>query len=156
MSRASVYRIAKESFLGEERWTSRNVGGRPRKLSDRIDRQIIRGIHILLKEEGQFSAIRLMKHAGLDNREVSCRTVRRFLKRKGYHYLQARKKGLMSCVDMRNRVAFAKDMKKNYSLDIWKNGVASLGRERQDFDHTAYWSRTSVCTQLESLHTVPC
>lgn len=85
-----------------------------------------------------------MKHAGLDNREVSCRTVRRFLKRKGYHYLQARKKGLMSCVDMRNRVAFAKEMKKNYSPDIWKNGVAFF------LDGVSFYHKTNPADQARA------
>ena len=65
-----------------------------------------------------------MQRAGLNDTDVSNRTVRRFLHSKGYHYLQARKEGLMSEDDMHKRVAFAKDMQKMYRPNVWKTSVA--------------------------------
>ena len=54
---------------------------------------------------------------------MSNRTVRRFLHKIGLHYLQARKKGLMSEKDKRERLQFAKKMKRDYPLDVWTNSV---------------------------------
>ena len=90
----------------------------------RDQRKIIRCLRALRKEEGHFSSSRIKERAGLKPNEVSSRTVRRFLHKEGYHYLQVRKKGLMSEDDMRQRVHFAKNIKNNHSRDIWCNTVA--------------------------------
>ena len=62
-----------------------------------------------------------MKKAGIQESQASNRTVRRCLKRHGYHFLQARKKGLMSSADLKKRVAFAKKVKK--MLGFFLDGV---------------------------------
>ena len=49
----------------------------------------------LRKEEGQFTVKRLMLQAGITALQVSSRTVQRFLRREGFQYLQARKKGVL-------------------------------------------------------------
>lgn len=124
VSRATVYRIRKESFLPSGGYNKRCAGGRPKKLCPRDERKLVRSLATLRKQEGQFSSKRLMQDAGLQETQVSNRTIRRFLNGKGYHYLQARKKGLMSACDMRKRVNFAKEMQKKYSPDVWKDSVA--------------------------------
>jgi len=55
---------------------------------------------------------------------VSNRTIRRFLNKEGYNYLQARKKGLMSDDDLKKCVEFAKHIQKTYSSDVWTERVA--------------------------------
>ena len=65
-----------------------------------------------------------MQRAGINCLEVSNRTVRRFLHKIGLHYLQARKKGLMSEKDERDCLQFAKKMKRDYPLHVWTNSVA--------------------------------
>ena len=57
-------------------------------------------------------------------RGISDRTIRRLLNRNGYHYLQARKKGLMSASDRMKRVAFARRVINNYPADVWTNKIA--------------------------------
>ena len=44
-----------------------------------------------------------MQEAGLSQREVSLRTISRFLNSQGYYYLQAHKKGLISVDDMKKK-----------------------------------------------------
>ena len=58
------------------------------------------------------------------NKNVSDRTIRRCLNQNGYHYLQARKKGLMSRTDQRKRKTSAKEVQNNYSADVWISKVA--------------------------------
>ena len=53
-----------------------------------------------------------MEKVGVCQREVSVRTVQRFLLEHGYHYLQARKKDLSKESDLTLRVAFTNIMKK--------------------------------------------
>ena len=50
--------------------------------------------------------------------------LRRFLQREGYHFLQARKKGLLSEKDLKERLKFAKNIRKDYSKDMWKDNVS--------------------------------
>ena len=57
-------------------------------------------------------------------RHVTDRTVRRLLKRNGYFFLQARKKGLMSQKDKDQRVEFSRKMRAEYSPSIWTDSVA--------------------------------
>lgn len=71
------------------------VGGRPKKLSQRDERKLIRALHFLRKNEGRFSCLRIMDQAGISPKEVNVRTVRRCLDGHGYHFLQARRKGLL-------------------------------------------------------------
>ena len=126
VSRATAYRIKKDRIIDSykrEDW-NRNLGGRPRKLSSREERKILRTLYSLRHEEGNFTSIRLMSRAGISPKHVSNRTVRRLLQRKDYHFLQARKKGLLSEKDSTKRLKFAKQMRKDYSKDVWKDIVA--------------------------------
>ena len=124
VSRATIYRIKKEK-AGDKSVSQkrRRRGGRPTKLDARDERQLLRSLKILRKEEGQFSSKRLMEKAGIQESQASNRTVRRCLKRHGYHFLQARKKGLMSSADLKRRVAFAKKVKKTYPTTLWTEMV---------------------------------
>ena len=79
--------------------------GRPRKLSAREERLLIRTLHKLRRMEGNFTATRLMNEANISESKVSVRTISRF--KKGYWYLQARKKGLLTDNDRKLRIAFA-------------------------------------------------
>ncbi len=113
---------------------NKRVGGRPNKLCPRDERNIMRSFHALRKEGGQFSSNRLMQRAGLKDNEVSNRTIRRFLYKKGYRYLQARKKALMTQCDMHNRVQFAKNIQEKFSGELWKTSV-SFFLDRVNFFH---------------------
>ena len=96
VSQATVYRIKKDKIIDRDQrkeW-SRDLGGRPRKLSLREERRILRTLSSLRHEEGNFTSIRLMARAGISPKHayVSNRTIRRFLQREGYYFLQARKR----------------------------------------------------------------
>ena len=53
-----------------------------------------------------------MVRSGVNLKYVSSRTVRRLLNKNGYRYLQARKKGILSDMDIRRRSQFAKKNEK--------------------------------------------
>ena len=108
VSRATIYRIKKEK-AGDK-----SVSQKRRRKGGRDERQLLRSLKILRKEEGQFSSKRLMEKAGIQESQASNRTVRRCLKRHGYHFLQARKKGLMSSADLKKRVAFVRILQKKH------------------------------------------
>ena len=100
----SIYRHAKKC-LGEEVCDKRRQNkGRPRKLSLRDERSIIRTIHKPRNESVSFSSKRIKTEANIPE-DVSCRNVRRFLSRKGYGYRQARKKGLLTEADKKSEVS---------------------------------------------------
>lgn len=122
-SAATIYRLCKKevSTTGKSDRRKRNVG-RPKLLTERDGRNIMRSIRQLREMSGRFSSRRVKLEAGLQ--DVSDRTVRRHLNKRGYFYLQSRKKGLMSKVDRVRRVKFAKNMLKKYPKDVWCNQIA--------------------------------
>lgn len=126
VSLASVYRIGKEDFSKIRRIPKKKFAriGRPRKLTERDERLLLRQILVLRRDEGGFTVRRLMKQAGISLKDVSCKTVRRLLKRNGYQYLQARKKGVLTDKDRKKRLNFARKMKKKYSQSVWTKQIA--------------------------------
>ena len=87
ISRASVYRLRKEQYNSKNVTDSKNMGGRPRKLSDRDERKLMRAFTRLRHEEGNFSSFRIMKTAGIQPGSVSNRTIRRVLRKHGFFLL---------------------------------------------------------------------
>ena len=66
VSRATIYRIKKEKAGDKSVSQKRRLkGGRPTQLDARDERQLLRSLKILRKEEGQFSSKRLMEKAGM-------------------------------------------------------------------------------------------
>lgn len=100
------------------------AGGRPRSLSRRQERALLRNLNKLRMLEGNFSSRRLMEVSGLNNLHVSDRTIRRALNRHGYRYLQSRKKGLLTKADFASRVAFAKRVRQQYARDLFTHQIA--------------------------------
>ena len=84
----------------------------------------MRGIKRLRIEEGIFSSERLMQQCSLSEGDVSNRTIRRYLNRNGFKFLQARKKGLLSEKDKRKRLTFARSMRRDYSRNVWEKEIA--------------------------------
>ena len=97
--------------------------GCPRKFSPSIRCQLLRQFSKLVRDEAHFTVKRLMKQAGLNNKEVSIRTVQRSLHSKEYKYLQVRQKGLLTESDLRKRFKFAKKMKE-YNDNVWTEKIA--------------------------------
>ena len=127
ISRASFYRIlkgenGKKSTKGMA--TDKYTTGRLRKLSTRDERLLLRQIPVLRKSKGNFTVKRIMHSAGINLNTVSCRTVQRFLRRKGFYYLQARKKGILTEKDQYKRLQFAQKVKTNYLCSLWTEKIA--------------------------------
>ena len=127
ISRASFYRIlkgenGKKSTKGMA--TDKYTTGRLRKLSTRDERLLLQQIPVLRKSEGNFTVKRIMHSAGINLNTVSCRTVQRFLRRKGFYYLQARKKGILTEKDQYKRLQFARKVKTNYPCGLWTEKIA--------------------------------
>jgi len=86
----------------------KNLPGRPRKLSARQGRLLLRQIASLREEDGNFTVKRLMERVGLKMREIFCRIVQRFLCSNGYRYLNSRKKVVLLNKDFKRRVKLRK------------------------------------------------
>ena len=128
-SPATVLRVIRDAKGKETRYSNNQDSaglrrGRPARLTDREQRLIIRTLHKLWRTEGNFTARRLMKEANLSENHVSVRTIRRFLNSKGFFYLQARKKGLLTDSDRTKRIAFANKMLNEHGKNFWTNEVA--------------------------------
>jgi transposase len=126
VSLPSVYRIWNDKFGNDFQVKNKNkdCGGRPEKLTLRQKRSVLRNLNILREENSNFTSKNLLLKSGINPNNISSRTLRRFLNRSGYHYLQARKKGIMSKTDVRKRYNFAKRIKKDYGNDVWTKQVA--------------------------------
>ena len=73
---------------------TKGKGGRKSKLTKRDERSLIRALHYARKQDGNFTSKRIKLYSG--NSSVHDRTVRRVLNKYGYHYRQARSKGLLT------------------------------------------------------------
>ena len=116
VSRSSVQRICQRQ--GQvHRCRQRGRGGRKRLISKRQERLLVRNNHELRKTEGSFTSARVKSACGLMH--VSDRTMRRAMNRLGFKYRQARKKGLVTDLDLKKRVRFAKKMTRQYPPNVW-------------------------------------
>ena len=82
--------------LGEVKVDGRinnKTSGRKQKLSARDARKIVKTLHNLRKDVGNFSSTDVQTDAGISEKDVSNRTVRRYLRHAGYRYTQCRRKG---------------------------------------------------------------
>ena len=122
----TVWRIKHSKFRQNQLKdpNKKETRGRPKKLTPREQRNLRRGIHTLREQEGGFTIKRLMNKANIDHRKVSPCTVSRYLNEQGYFCLQARKKGLLTAKDLKNRRIFARKMRKDYQEDVWTKDIA--------------------------------
>jgi len=65
VSQATVYRIKNDVIWTKQKNMNEDKGGRPKKLSERHERKLLRTLNLLRKEEGQFSSSRLLERASL-------------------------------------------------------------------------------------------
>ena len=121
-SKSSIYRHAKKPIPRNEIPDLRkNNPGRPKKLSGRDERLLVRQVYKLRKSEGTFTSKRLQLSAGISH--CSNKTIQRTLRAHGFKYLQSRRKGRMSIADLKKRVAFARGMLSKYSPDVWTKEI---------------------------------
>ena len=123
ISTASVQRIL-TGVIPKRIATGTRRMGRPRKLSVRQQRLLVRNLRKVREQNPTFSLKDLMQASGLNRADVFERTVNRFLQSQGFHYLQTRKKGLLKKQDLTKRVRFCRAMKRAYPVDVWTRQVA--------------------------------
>ncbi len=87
VSRSQIYRLWKEP-IGLKPKPRKPVSGRPKKLTKRDERRLIRLAQKLSVEYPKWKAKTLRDEAGMQN--VSLRTIYRILNKNGYYYLPAR------------------------------------------------------------------
>ena len=95
-----------------------NNPGRPKKLTERDERNIIRAVHHLRTSIGSFTAKTLSTEAGIIS-TTSMWTIRRVLNRHGYRYLQSRRKGMLTRKGAYKRLKFSRRIKR-LSPSFWK------------------------------------
>ena len=71
------------------------------------ERSIIRSLHCVHKQDGNFTSKRIKLYSCVSS--VHDRTVRSVFNKHGYHYLQARHKGLLTENDLKLRTKLIKD-----------------------------------------------
>lgn len=123
-SKATVYNHAKKQVCGNIPVDRRHMNkGRPSKVTKRDVRNTTRQIPILRESVGSFTSKKIQMEAGLDH--ISNRTFRRILNREGYHYCRSRKKGLLKPHDVKNRLKYCRQIKKdNITQDYWNFGIS--------------------------------
>ena len=122
--KATVYRHATKPIelnpIPDKRW---NNNGRPRKLTDRDRRALLRQIPILRKECGSFTVKRMRVAAGI-RANVCDETIRRVLHSADYGYYHSRKKGLLTKQDLQLRLRFARKVKRLLHENVWRDGIS--------------------------------
>ena len=124
-SQRSIYRHSRREIGEEEPEDKRKKNkGRPPILTVRDKRRILRAIPILRQKEGWFTAKRLAVETGVVNK-VTIRTVRKFLNKTDYFYLQARKKGLLSKKDFIKKSKFCRKIENlGLGLHFWTHCIS--------------------------------
>lgn len=123
-SERSVRRHASKEFNEEHHDLRKNNKGRPKKLTLRDQRIILRLIPKLRAEDSSFTLKKLAVRAGLEAR-VSIRTLSRFLNKNGYYYLRARRKGVLKVSDLIKRRRFCRKIKRlGLGAQFWTHGVS--------------------------------
>ena len=122
-SKSAVYKHCKLP-LNEEKVDKRKSNpGRPKKLSENDERQVKRSLLRLRETTGRFTSKRVQEESGVTH--VSNRSIRRSLNRRGYYFLQSRKKGLMTKDDLKKRLAFCRKIKRlKMNEEFWRKGVS--------------------------------
>ena len=122
LSQATLYRHAKNNVpMSVKSKIPSKRRGRPKKLTERQERNVLRWLYKLRHSTGSFSSKTIKVETGIT--EVSDRTIRRVLNKNGFFYLQCRKKGLLTHADKHKRVQFARHILRHYNNDIWTKSV---------------------------------
>ena len=122
-SKATICRHMKKAINDTVIDKRRNNKGRPRKLTPRDKRNILRQVEIRRRDYGYFTTKRLKVFAGVSP-EISDEKVRRLLRATGFKYTHSRKKGILSREDLKKRLEFARKVRRRLAKTVWTEGVA--------------------------------
>lgn len=121
ISRSSVYRLKNRQGNTKKK---KLKSGRKKKIGERGMRRVKRSLLKLRETEGNFTiktiAADFVDHPGT---AVSTDTIRRHLNKSGYRHLVARRKGVITLKDKKERLSFAKKMR-NKTTHYWKQNIA--------------------------------
>lgn len=95
--------------------------GRPRKLKERDERNIVRTLKRLRCERASFSAKKIQEETKLEH--VSTKSVCRVLRKHDYRWKQSRKKGLLTSNDKKKRLKFARETVK-FEKNFWQQDIS--------------------------------
>ena len=119
-SRATIFRHVKRPV--NRPFDKRKLNkGRPKKLSLRDERNIVRQISRMRSKIGPFTLKKLAREAGIAE-DVSMSTISRVLRKHGFRYLHSRRKGIMKPTDFTKRMKFARTALK-YPMDFWTKNI---------------------------------
>jgi transposase len=122
-SKATICRHMKKPLMDDSLLDKRRANtGRPRKLSARQERHILREAERLRETDGHFTIKRIKTLVGI-NEYVSDETVRRVFRKAGFRYSHSRKKGVLRRDDLRRRLEFAKKVRRLDQETLWKNVI---------------------------------
>ena len=98
----TIWRHATKKTEVHPKQKKKGKGGRKPKLSKRDERSIIRALHYARKQDGNFTSNFILVFPGYMTELYAV------LNKYGYHYRQARRKGLLTESDLKLRMKFAK------------------------------------------------
>ena len=127
ISKTSVQRICSVELPGTVKESSTSTRtGRPRQLSQRDLRLLLRTMKQLRKRNVHVTVKGLVEESGLNFDRASRRTYSRYLNELGYSYFSARRKGILLENDKKLRVKFARKMKREVARnsEFWTNEVS--------------------------------
>ena len=128
ISKSSAHRICRNEFGNgrETRIPSDKKQGRPRNVSERNIRLLIRTLKSFRRNNVHVTVRSLVEESGLSFEVATRRTYSRYLNELGYFYFSARRKGILSDNDKKVRLQFARNMKHkmNRNPDFWKNEIS--------------------------------
>ena len=138
ISKSSAHRICSNKFGNGSvtRIPSDKKRGRPRNVSERKMRLVIRTLKSFRRNNVHVTVRSLVEESGLSFQVASRRTYSRYLNELGYYYFSARRKGILSANDKKVRLQFARNMKQELirNPDFWKNEI-SFYLDRVSFVH---------------------
>lgn len=127
ISKSCVQRICSDELPGSATESrSCKKTGRPRHVSQRDLRTLIRTMKRLRKNNVHMTVKGLVEESGLSFQSASRRTYSRCLNQLGYSYFSARRKGILSEKDKKVRLQFARKMKKEAvrNPEFWTNEIS--------------------------------
>ena len=87
------------------------------------ERKVKRSLMGLRKSAGSFTSRSIQTDSGVNH--VCNRTIRRCLNRRGYYYLQSRKKGLLLKTDLTKRLKFCHKVRRlKITQQFWREGIS--------------------------------
>lgn len=127
-SKATICRHMKKPFNDLVNDKRKQNKGRPKKLTDRDRRNILRQVNVLRgRNIVNFTVKKIKEMAGLSHRNICDESIRLVLIKAGFAYRNAARKGVLIKKDLIKRREFAERIKRilaNNGREFWKTGIS--------------------------------